>query len=315
MRRDERGTSTRLPSKLRMSLLTTARTKPGKSLLMAVSSTAGIRVPCETVWPGFFIRVALATSEPEETLKTSPPPTPGALAAAPAGGALLSTTSAGPPCRLSIAVSAMFTPAAGSPMIGGTPGAATGAAPGATRVRASGGTTTPAGAGFAWGRATAVGCFARGCTSRDPDRPAKTATPSISAPPAPTARPMPSFLRLCWATSGNAFRFASASVSGSSSIRGSDCWRSSSNMSAFFILALRDPNGLGLLWVTIDQDGRLLAKPHHHRLGHLVDHDELSLRTVVDQTLAALPVTLVERGHRSARAPLKVERATVVIVA
>src|SRR4051812_46539060 len=102
---------------------------------------------------------------------------------------------------------------------------------------------------------------------------ANVATPRRSAPPTPTAMPMPSFFDERWATSGKAFRLASARVSGSSSIRGSECCCFSSSTSELFILALRDTKGLLFDRVTIDEHGRLAAEPHHEGVGYAVDDD------------------------------------------
>src|SRR6478735_7242255 len=144
---------------------------------------------------------------------------------------------------------------------------------------------------------------------------ANVATPSRRAPPTPTATPMPSFLDVRCATSGKALRLARARVSGSSSIRGSECCCFSSNMRELFILALRDTNRLVFGGMAIDEHGGFLAKPHHKRVGHAVDDDERALLPVIQQAFPAVFAALEKGGHRGAGGPLEVERAAVVVIA
>ena len=58
-----------MPSKLRTSSLTTARTNPGTSVSIAVSRIAGIKVPCVTVVEGLVIGVACAGAPPTPPIR------------------------------------------------------------------------------------------------------------------------------------------------------------------------------------------------------------------------------------------------------
>ncbi len=74
-----------MPSKLRTSSLTTARTKPGTSVSIAVSRIAGINVPCVTVVEGLLIGWACAGAPPTPPIRlanSAAEPAPGLVAGA-----------------------------------------------------------------------------------------------------------------------------------------------------------------------------------------------------------------------------------------
>src|SRR5471030_1689506 len=184
---EPRGISTVVPSKPRTSRLTTARTKPGKSELIAVSRMAGITVPWGAVWDRSRSREECATSTLEPLTLAEKRSSADSLSS------LAAATAPGPPAATGVAA----TPATGAWLksttmagewvsgAGATCGATCGAAAWIT-MGAGGGGATATGTGCGGAATCGAGC---GRAVRLLLNAMKVITPKMQAPT--TAAPVP----------------------------------------------------------------------------------------------------------------------------